>query len=447
MFQGEDVLGEDGLLLPALGNAGVGLAELAQMGAIPKFAGAIGSMISKAEKTRLGYGNKTDSMVRNPERNAYPGIYDNPKELVAEAVSRVDPESPLLKRLFGVTRDDLWEIGQQGKRKGNITEQPFKSAPKGKGSKIVDQLDTPKNIQRLQDIIGEAEKHPELYQTMASWYVMDPLYQRMEKMFGKEEAVRRYTQFNAITGMASPGTDVVTELNRGTGANWLAIQDRFDDFLKHGGTKLEHRGKNFPDDMRPIKGHAYHKTAQAGPMSRYLESGGDMGKMSSAKVPSYVAASGVPETGFQTHSAVGDAHFVRAAGLADVRGRQTKKGVEVKPGKSGSVPEMVKLAPLFKNKVSDPMGIEAVPGQAILWGAVSGATGVDSAIGLGKLEILSIEIGKAAERMNVSPEKARDMILSGEAHAGFVTPELATALAAAGIASAAGYKATQGDGN
>ena len=74
-------------------------------------------------------------------------------------------------------------------------------------------------------------------------------------------------------------------------------------------------------------------------MSRYLESGGDMGKMSSAKVPSYVAASGVPETGFQTHSAVGDAHFVRAAGLADVRGRQTKKGVEVKPGKSGSVPE------------------------------------------------------------------------------------------------------------
>jgi hypothetical protein len=45
MYNGEDVLGEDGLLLPALGNAGVGLAELAQMGAIPKSLLGMGAMV------------------------------------------------------------------------------------------------------------------------------------------------------------------------------------------------------------------------------------------------------------------------------------------------------------------------------------------------------------------------------------------------------------------
>tara|TARA_R110000822_G_scaffold31017_6_gene89936 strand:+ start:136 stop:1221 length:1086 start_codon:yes stop_codon:yes gene_type:complete len=350
----------------------------------------------------------------------------------------------MLKRLFGVTRDDLWEIGEKGTRKGNITEQPFVSKPGAKGSKIVDQLDTKKNIQRVQDIIGEAEKHPELYRTMASWYVQDPLFRRMEEMFGTEQAVKNYTQFNALSGMASPATNVVTELNRGTSANWLAIQDRFDDFMKYGGEAEDARSAGFPADMSAVKSHAYHPTAQAKPMKNYLDSGGDLTQMQSAKVPTYIRASGVPETGFQTHSPVGDAHFVRLMGLADVRGRQTAKGREIMPGKSGSVPEMVKLGPLFKNKISDPLGIEAVPGQAILWGAGSGATGVDSPIGVGKLEMLSIEIEKAANRMGVSPEKARDLILEGKAHAGYVTPELSAALAGAGLTAAAAYGSASG---
>jgi hypothetical protein len=56
--------------------------------------------------------------VRNPQRMAFPGIYKNPKEIAAEAAARVEPEDPSLKRLFGVSRGDLYEMGKG--RKGNL---------------------------------------------------------------------------------------------------------------------------------------------------------------------------------------------------------------------------------------------------------------------------------------------------------------------------------------
>jgi hypothetical protein len=77
---------------------------------------------------------KKMATVVNPERIAYPGIYSNPRELVQEAASRVAPESPLLKQLFGVTREDLFDISQQGTRAGNITDVPFKTAANPKGA-------------------------------------------------------------------------------------------------------------------------------------------------------------------------------------------------------------------------------------------------------------------------------------------------------------------------
>jgi hypothetical protein len=77
------------------------------------------------------------------------------------------------------------------------------------------------------------------------------------------------------------------------------------------------------------------------------------------------------------------------------------------------------------------MNLEAVPAQAIVWGAGSGATGVTSPIGAPKLELLAQQINKAAKRMNVSPQTARDMIIQGKAHAGFIDPKLAAAIAAA----------------
>jgi hypothetical protein len=264
---------------------------------------------------------------------------------------------------------------------------------------------------------------------MGAWYTMDPLFKRFEQIYGPQQAIAEYNKFNALTGMASPGSEVLTEFNRGTAANWLANQGRFGDFQKFGGLAEFRRGKDFPQDMRAIIGHPYHSTAHSGPMSKYVESGAlDMG---SAKVPSYIHASGVPQTGFQTQWPVGDAHWSRLVGLPDVRGATTKKGVPSVPNASASVPEMTALGPWWKNEVAGPMNLEAVPAQAIVWGAGSGATGVTSPIGASKLELLSQQIDKAAKRMNVTPETARDMIIRGQAHAGFVDPKLAAALAAA----------------
>jgi hypothetical protein len=359
---------------------------------------------------------KKMATVMNPERIAFPDIYKNPRELVQEAASRVAPENPLLKQLFNVSRQDLFDISQQGTRAGNITDAPFKTAKNPKGAAHAQQVMNPRNVQRLQDIVAEAKQQPELYKGMASWYTMDPLYKRFVDIYGPDRAIGEYNKFNTLTGMASPGSEVLTELNRGTAANMMDTLGRFEDFRKFGGVSEFKRGADFPPELAGVIGHPYHSTAQAGPMGKYLASG--LLEMDSAKVPSYIVASGVPETGFQTRFAVGDAHFSRLLGLPDVRGATTKKGVPTIPKASASVPEMVSIAPFFRQKIAQPMGIEAVPAQAVIWGAGSGATGVTSPIGAPKLELLAQQIGETAMRLGVSPETARDMIIRGQTYAG-----------------------------
>lgn len=362
---------------------------------------------------------KKMATVVNPERIAYPGIYSNPRELVQEAANRVAPESPLLKQLFGVTREDLFDISQQGTRAGNITDVPFKTAANPKGAAHASQVMNPRNVQRLQDIVGEAKQQPELYKGMASWYTMDPLYKRFVDIYGPDRAIGEYNKFNTLTGMSSPGSEVLTELNRGTAANMMDTAGRFAEFRKYGGLPEGKRKSDFPPELVGVTGHPYHKTAQSGPMEKYLETG--LLNMGSAKVPSYIHASGVPETGFQTQWPVGDAHWSRLVGLPDVRGATTKKGKESVPNASASVPEMVSLGPWFNQRIAQPMGMEAVPAQAVIWGAGSGATGVTSPIGAPKLELLAQQIGETARRLNITPEAARDLIIRGQAYAGGIT--------------------------
>lgn len=362
---------------------------------------------------------KKMATVVNPERIAYPGIYSNPRELVQEAANRVAPESPLLKQLFGVTRGDLFDISQQGTRAGNITDVPFKTAANPKGAAHATQVMNPRNVQRLQDIVAEAKQQPELYKGMASWYTMDPLYKRFVDIYGPDRAIGEYNKFNTLTGMSSPGSEVLTELNRGTAANMMDTAGRFAEFRKYGGLPEGKRKSDFPPELAGVTGHPYHKTAQSGPMEKYLETG--LLNMGSAKVPSYIHASGVPETGFQTQWPVGDAHWSRLVGLPDVRGATTKKGKESVPNASASVPEMVSLGPWFNQRIAQPMGMEAVPAQAVIWGAGSGATGVTSPIGAPKLELLAQQIGETARRLNITPEAARDLIIRGQAYAGGIT--------------------------
>ena len=362
---------------------------------------------------------KRQATVVNPERIAYPGIYSNPRELVQEAANRVAAESPLLKQLFGVTREDLFDISQQGTRAGNITDVPFKTAANPKGAAHASQVMNPRNVQRLQDIVAEAKQQPELYKGMASWYTMDPLYKRFVDIYGPDRAIGEYNKFNTLTGMSSPGSEVLTELNRGTAANMMDTAGRFAEFRKYGGLPEGKRKSDFPPELAGVTGHPYHKTAQSGPMEKYLETG--LLNMGSAKVPSYIHASGVPETGFQTQWPVGDAHWSRLVGLPDVRGATTKKGKESVPNASASVPEMVSLGPWFNQRIAQPMGMEAVPAQAVIWGAGSGATGVTSPIGAPKLELLAQQIGETARRLNITPEAARDLIIRGQAYAGGIT--------------------------
>jgi hypothetical protein len=403
-------------------------------------------LLAKALKSKpQGYSVSASTppeMVAALRGAPFPGIYKRPDELVAGA--RVAPEDPLMQRLFGVTRDDLYQITQEGRRKGNITERPFNAPPKAKGARHAEAVMTPENEQRLVDIIGEARNRPDLFKGMASWYTMDPLFKRFVEIHGPERAVEEYRKFNTLTGMASPNSEVLTELNRGTGANWLASQGRFEDFVQHAGIPGHKRGPDFPEDMRAIQGHMVHKTAQAGPMAKYLREGKlDMG---SAKVPSYIHASGVPETGFQTAWPVGDAHWSRLVGLPEHRGlvrNPNKPGEQMPNAASASVPEMVTLGPWWKEKVAERAGLESVPAQAVVWGAGSNATGVTSPIGAPKLELFAQQINKAANRMGVSPETARDMIIAGKAHAGYIDPRLLIGAGTVGAGGYGGYKAKQ----
>jgi hypothetical protein len=362
---------------------------------------------------------------------AYPDIYMRPDELVARA--KVAPEDPAMRELFGVNRDDLFQMADEGRRQGNITERPFQAGAKARGAASAEGVMNRRNEGRILDIIEEARKNPDLYKGMASWYTMDPAYQRMVELVGTDEAKKAYERFNSFTGMASPGSEVLTEMNRGTGAMMLANQGRFDDFVKFGGVAERQRGADFPPDMAAITPHPYHKTAHSGPMSAYVERG-NIGAMQSAKVPSYIAASGVPETGFQTRWPVGDAHWSRLVGLPDTRGQtfDKKTGMPGPNTASASVPEMVSLGPWWEQKIAREAGLESVPAQAVVWGAGSNATGVTSPIGAPKLELLSQQIMKTAKRLGISPQEARDRVLMGKAHAGFADPRLLAAMAGAG---------------
>lgn len=376
--------------------------------------------------------------VQNPQRVFSPGIYDNPRVIAERAAGNVVPEHPALKELFGVTRNDLWEMSGRGTRQGNMEPQ-IRTAANPKGSYAADAVMTPQNAQRLVDIGAEAGKHPGLVQGMDPWYVMDPAYQRMVKLVGEEQAKRDYVRFNTVGSMFSPASDVMTELNRGTAANQFAAAGRFPEFMRYGGIAEKNRNRypGFPDELRDVKAHAYHKTSQAGPVGRYLESG--VVDMSQPKVPLYLQASGVPATGFQTKLPVPDAHFTRGVGMADVR-------TNANPGVSMKTPEYAEFGPWFRENVAKPLGIEAVPAQARQWGTLALETGVDTPIGAGKLELLAQRIWERAQRLGIDPYKLRDDVLMGKEHALWLLG-IPAAGAAGSLGSQLGGAATQPEYN
>jgi hypothetical protein len=363
--------------------------------------------------------------VYNPQRAFSPGVYKDPRTLAAEAVANIAPEHPAMKQLFGVNREELAGIGQFGTRPGNIEPQ-IATVANPKGSYAAENIMQPANAQRLVDQLAEAGKYPQLTHGMDNWYVMDPAYRRMEQLVGPEQAKRDYMRFNTIVPMFSPASNVMTELNRGTAANMMAAQGRFPEFAKFAGIAEDKRGPNFPADLRDVVAHAYHKTSQAGPVGRYLESG--VVDMTQPKVPLYMQASGVPETGFQTKLPVPDAHFTRGVGMADVR-------QNAHPGVSMKTPEYAAFGPWYRQNVAEPLGLQAVPAQGRQWGLMAPQTGVDTAVGAPKLELLSQRIWERAQKLGIDPYKLRDDVLLGKAHALWMLGLPAIGAAAAGAGS------------
>lgn len=399
---------------------------------------------------------------RIPERRAEPGqtvtkpyrppmypVYDNPKEMVQVPIA---PESGAMKEVFGGikdpnsgerfsgTRDGLAEIGGHGTREGNMDLGYLKFGPKMRGAESASKVMNPRNEQRLHDILEEAGKIPGLRIGMDNWYVMDPAYWRLVEMYGPEEGLARYNHFNHMVGMGSPGTPVPDEIKRGLAAHFLESQGRFGDFQKHGGLAVvdPNNPKHFQADpktkqllldqygdpipkpamadigMPEVPGHSYHKTSQSGPMADYLAAGRVL-QMDSPKVPSYIWASGVPGTllvpgKYQTKALVPDAHWSRGVGLADARHGPTDINA------SASMPEMFQLIPWWQ-RIAAEQGIEAVPAQARIWGALSGRTGVDTPVGAPKLELLAEHIKRRAAELGWPIDVTRDMILSGDMYA------------------------------
>lgn len=376
--------------------------------------------------------NKKRSTVQNPERVAFPGVYKDPRKIIEDV--QVAPDSGNLEKIFNTSREELADIAN---RQGNIDPVLPGQAKNPKGSAAAQGIMNPRNEQRLLDVMDEASRNEGLFTGMKGWYVMDPAYNRLAEMYGPEKAAEMFERFNTLSGMASPMSDVATEINRGSAANTLYAQGRFDEFMKYGGLPSDQK----PPNLDMIKGHVAHRTSQAPAMDAYLRTGEV--QLKSPKVPMYIQASQTPDIGFQTRIPVGDAHWSRAVGLADTRlpgkpqGRlNPKTGKYEYPGESVTTPEMTDLGPWWREKIAGEVGLESVPAQAIMWGSMGAQTGVKTPVGAPKLEILADQIAAAAKREGVDPLKMRDDILSGKKIAGNVDPQL-LALILGGSAAAA----------
>jgi len=241
---------------------------------------------------------------------------------------------------------------------------------------------------------------------MIPWYVMDPAFKRMVELVGPERAITEYRKFNEMMTPFSASSNVLAEINRGTGARYAHERGRLGEFAELTGMPVEKRPANFPADLVDVMPHLRHGE-HIKPVQRWAETGKHGYDKNTVKIPLYTQASGVPETGFQTSWAVPDAHFARAVGMGDTRTNAT-------PGNFMAGPEYRTMSPWFRENVAQRMGIESVPSQALTWGAYAPQTGVKTPIGAGKLELISQRMWERAKQLGVDPHTLRDKVLLGD---------------------------------
>jgi hypothetical protein len=173
------------------------------------------------------------------------------------------------------------------------------------------------------------------------------MWQRLKELVGPEEATLRFDRLNKFGGIESPNMNVVDESRRAAAANFMNEAGKFEDWAKYGGLPYDYRvAKGLVSELGNLPGRVGH-TRAANAQRRVIETG-EHG-MDSPKAPLYISASGTPETGFQTNVPVGDAHFSRGIGLADVRTNKgfdasvtTPEEIQRYAAKTGQKPETVR---------------------------------------------------------------------------------------------------------
>jgi hypothetical protein len=376
--------------------------------------------------------------VTNPLHVANPGIYTKtPRQIAAEAAALVPPEDPALRELFNVSRQDIFDMAQDRVRRyGAANMNSLVRAPATpQGSYAAEAVMNPENTKRILNTLEAAMGGP-VERPMRAWYVQDPLFWRLQQI--ADRPVERFNAFNFMHSMASPGAEVPLEITRGTAAHALAAQGRFPVFAAGGNPPSEFlRGSGgiYPPELMNVPGHLYHKTAHVQPMEALLERMQRYGVADpqlllgsdKPKVPAYIGASGVPQTGFNWLDPVGDVHFSGGIGLHDVRKSQDFRTAL-------SMPEFAALRPWFQREITTPLGMTPVEGQGFGWGVFAPQTGVATAIGVPKLELQAINIKRRAAETGLPAELIRDAGLAPDIY----EPQLGKTLAHWGIVGPAG---------
>ena len=327
-----------------------------------------------------------------PGEATLPGLWDNPKRIVNDSAKMVAPEDPLLRELFGVDRADLDALAYQNQdfRIANPLVYEPTRVPEHVGK-----VTTPSNARRLQDVIGEAADD-QRFTGMPGWYVTNPLLDRAKRLLGPEEGERWFLAHHKFASPMSAMNDVQSEIAKGTFTHLLAGQNNLDEFFDVG---------RLPAGLN----HPAHTTAHAAGVRNMMESGGERfwsAANPSPKTPNYYMS----KTGQNWYWPTGDAHFVRATGLPDVRPRviERETGTRIPDASSIGKTEAFPVGKWFTNDVAAPLGLTGNVGHPVLWGAMASRTGVESAIGAPYLEILASNTRRSATRQGISPQDALD---------------------------------------
>lgn len=352
-------------------------------------------------------GRHPAQFINDPTRSIFPSIYGDPREIAALAASRVGPEDPMLKRLFKVSRDDLFQMALEREKTGLGNLPPPTMAPTKGSETAIAKVMTPQNIQRYVDVLTEARKYPGLMQGGYGWYIQDPLFQQMERVVGPQRALVEYPQFAGFQGSHSPGSNVLTEIHRGTTAYQAAKEGWLPEYIQYGSKK---KGVPIPPDiearLQGVPGHLAHGAQTSGLWDILAGV-----PMDTPKTTPYVNAAGVPQTGYSWQIPTLDAMMARSLGMSDVRTAKTLNEIQ------GSItpPELASILPHYQRMV-DQAGMNPVGAQGVGWTAFAPQTGVKTALGAPKLELQAQQIGRRAQETGKSPEQVRDEGLQGLEH-------------------------------